>query len=87
MAEALLGLETEWLPAERQKVSAYTTFYPNLSDTGEFRSLSGVDWSLLISDGLGLSLNLGAQDEYESKVAPGIKKNDLLYRAALLYDF
>jgi putative salt-induced outer membrane protein YdiY len=85
--EAVLRLETEWLPAERQKVTAYTTFHPSLSDGGEFRNLTGVDWSLLISDGLGLSLNLGVQNEYESDVAPGIEKNDLLYRAALLYDF
>jgi putative salt-induced outer membrane protein YdiY len=85
--EAVIGLETEWLPAERQKITAYTTFYPSLSDGGEFRNLSGVDWSLLIADGLGLSLNLGVQNEYESDVAPGIEKNDLLYRAALLYDF
>jgi putative salt-induced outer membrane protein YdiY len=85
--EAVLGLETEWLPAERQKVTAYTTFYPSLSHGGEFRSLSGVDWVLQISDGLGLSLNLGVQNEYESDVPAGIEKNDLLYRAALLYDF
>lgn len=85
--EAVLGLETEWLPAERQKLTAFTTFYPSLSEGGEYRSLSGVDWSLLLSDGLGLSLNLGVQNEYESDVAPGIEKNDLLYRASLLYDF
>lgn len=85
--EALIGLETEWLPAERQKITAYTTFYPSLSDGGEFRNLTGVDWSLLIVDGLGLSLNLGVRNEYESDVGPGIEKNDLLYRAALMYDF
>jgi putative salt-induced outer membrane protein YdiY len=85
--EAVLGVETEWLPAERQKLTAFTSFYPSLTDGGEFRSLSGIDWSLRISDGLGLSLNLGVQNEYESDVAPGVEKNDLLYRAALLYDF
>lgn len=85
--EAVLGLETEWLPAARQKVFAYTTFYPSLTEGGEFRSLSGVDWSLAIADGLGLSLNLGVQNEYESDVPAGVEKNDLLYRAALLYDF
>lgn len=85
--EAVVGLESEWLPAERQKVTAYTTFYPSLSDLGEFRNLTGVDWQLALSDGLGLSLNLGVQNEYESDVPPGIDENDLLYRAALLYDF
>jgi putative salt-induced outer membrane protein YdiY len=85
--EAVLGLESEWLPAERQKVTAYTTFYPSLTDAGEFRNLTGVDWSLLISDGLGLSLNLGLQNDYESDVPSGIEKNDFLYRAALMYDF
>ena len=45
-----------------------------------------MDWSLLISDGLGLSLNLGVKNEYESDVAPGIDKNDLVYQASLLYD-
>lgn len=85
--EAVIGLESEWLPAERQRLTAYTTFYPALSGSGGFRNLTGVDWSLRIADGLGLSLNLGVQNEYESEVAPGIEPNDLLYRAALLYDF
>ena len=85
--EAVLGIETEWLPAAGQKVTAFNTLYPSLSDGGEFRNLTGVDWSLAISSALGLSLNLGVQNEYESKVDPGIEKNDLLYRAALLYDF
>ncbi len=83
----MLGIETEWLPAAGQKVTAFNTIYPSLSDGGEFRNLTGVDWSLAISSALGLSLNLGVQNEYESKVDPGIEKNDLLYRAALLYDF
>jgi putative salt-induced outer membrane protein YdiY len=85
--EALIGLEAEWLPLERQKVTAFTTFLPSLTDGGEYRNLSGVDWSLLLSDHVGLSLNLGVQNEYESDVPAGIERNDLLYRAALLYDF
>jgi putative salt-induced outer membrane protein YdiY len=85
--EAVIGLETDWLPTAQQKISAYTTFYPSLTNGGEFRSLSGIDWSLALAEALGLSLNLGVQDRYESDVAPGIKNNDLLYRAALLYDF
>jgi putative salt-induced outer membrane protein YdiY len=85
--EGLLGLEIEWVPADRQKLTAYNTFYPSLKHGGEFRNLSGVDWSLLISDGLGLSLNLGVKNEYESDVAADTEKNDLVYHAALLYDF
>lgn len=85
--EAVLGLETEWLPREGQKITAFTTFYPSLSDLGEFRNLTGADWSVAISEAAGLSLNLGVQNEYESDVPTGIEKNDLLYRAALLYDF
>lgn len=84
--ESVFGLEAEWLPAERQKLFAFTTFLPSLTD-GEFRNLSGVDWSLLLSDGPGFSLSLGVQNEYESEVPDGIEHNDLLYRAALLYDF
>lgn len=85
--EAVIGIETEWLPREGQRLTAYNTVYPSLSDPGELRNLTGLDWSIAISEGLGLSLNLGVQNEYETKVDPGIEKNDLLYRAALLYDF
>jgi putative salt-induced outer membrane protein YdiY len=85
--EAVIGVETEWVPTERQKLKAYDTFFPSLADTGEFRNLTGIDWTLAISDGLGLSLNLGLQNEYESDVEPGTEKNDLLYHASLLYDF
>ncbi len=85
--EGVLGLETEWIPTDRQKLRVANTFFPSLTDTGEFRNLTTVDWTLALSDGLGLSLNLGVQNEYETDVDPGTEKNDLTYRASLLYDF
>ncbi len=85
--ELLLRVETEWQPTPHQTIAAYNTIYPSVTDTGEFRNLSGVTWKIALADAEGLALQLGLENEYESDVAPGIERNDLQYNASLVVDF
>lgn len=85
--ELLLRLETEWQPSEFQTITAYNTIYPSVTDTGEFRNLTGVTWKIALAEAEGLALQLGLENEYESDVVLGSKHNDLKYNASLGVDF
>ncbi len=86
-AELLLGMETEWQPGERQKVTAYTRLFPDVSDLGEFRSVSGADYTVDVGDPGGIKLRVGIENEYDSDVAPDIRQNDLKYYGSMLLGF
>jgi len=85
--EALLGLETEYRFSDNHSIVGYTTFYPALQSPFEFRNVTGGAWQMQIDRDLGLSLRVGAENQYESDAAPGDKKNDLKYFAALVWGF
>jgi putative salt-induced outer membrane protein YdiY len=83
--EALLGLEGDWAIAERQKLSFYTKLFLDLAETGEYRNLSGAAWVIALNDEL--SLKLGAENRYESRVEGDAERNDLRYVGSLLIGF
>ena len=85
--EGLLGLETEYRIAEGHKVLAYSTFFPTLESPLEFRNVSGAAWQAVIDRDLGLSIKVGAENEYESDVAVSDKTNELKYFAGLTWGF
>ena len=85
--EILLRLEADWHPAEQQTITAYSTLYPSLKDTGEFRNLTGIEWKIDLPESDGLSLRLGLENEYESDVPADTDRNDLQYNASLVVDF
>lgn len=85
--EGLAGAEVEWKITDRQTFNAATTYYPDLSDTSEFRIISSADWTLKIDKMDGVSIKLGVKHEYESEVDPGNDRNDLKYFGALVFDF
>ena len=74
--EGLLGAEAEYTFAEKHSIKASTTYYPDLSDIGEFRWVNMVAYSLVIDEKHDLSLTAGIQHEYQSSVDPGRKYND-----------
>lgn len=75
--EALLGLDLKWKITEKQTLAASTTFYPALGDVGEFRAISGLDWTLDLDAAKGLKLKFGLHHEYQSVVDSGVDRNDL----------
>jgi len=86
--ELQLSLEGEWDIDSNSSLSYYTFFYPSLEPFfSEFRNVSGLVYKISVDKSKGLSLSMGAENEYNSDVAPGTEENDLKYYAALVYDF
>jgi len=85
--EALAGGELEWQVNERQKFATGTTIYPDLSDAGEFRSLSYANWTVDIDRADGLSLKFGVEHEYQSVVDDDADNTDWRFFSALVFKY
>jgi hypothetical protein len=85
--EGLLGAEVDWSIDETQTLTGYTTFFPDLDDTGEFRNTTGAEWSWKPGDESNMALNVGVYNEYQSKVPAGFEENDLRVYGGISFDF
>lgn len=85
--EALLGAELDWTINDRQRLTASTTLFPDLDETGEFRVTSAASWVLALNQDRNMSLTLGLLNEYQSRVDPGIENNDLKIFGAFGFTF
>ncbi len=85
--EGLVGADLDWQIGDNQSLVATTRIFPDLSDTGEFRTFSTLGWKIDIDKNDGLSFSINAIHEYISSVDPGIEKTDLQLFAGLTYDF
>ncbi len=85
--EALLELDAAYHIAENHKIAGYNRLFPSLSEGGEFRNITGLAWTYKINRARGLSLKLGAENEYDSDPSEGDKKNDVKYYGALVFEF
>lgn len=86
-AELLFGVDGSWKVSDRSSLVYDSTIYPDLSNTGEFRTLSNLGYSILLHNGTNLSLTAGLQHEYQSDVDPGREKSDLRIFTGLAMDF
>ncbi|UCD76675.1 MAG: DUF481 domain-containing protein [Phycisphaerales bacterium] len=85
--EAMFGGDFAWQISERQSLEGSTMIYPDLDDTGEFRTFSRLNWAMLVDPDSNMSLTAGLEHEYQSKVDPGVDENDLRIFAGLMFDF
>ncbi|MEO0513784.1 MAG: DUF481 domain-containing protein [Planctomycetota bacterium] len=86
--ELFLSLEGKWTLDAKSTLEWYTQFYPSLDPAfSEFRNISGINLTTEIDRGKGLALKIGAENEYDSDVAPGTEENDLKYYARIVYSF
>ncbi|MEM1028426.1 MAG: DUF481 domain-containing protein [Planctomycetota bacterium] len=86
--ELMVGVEGEWTIDDRSSLKYYTYFFPYLDPVfDEFRNTTGLAYQIAIDQGKGISLRLGAENEYNSAAAAGTEENDLKYFMALVYDF
>ena len=81
--ELVGGIDSIWPIAEGHTFEIHGDIYPDLANTGEFRTRSTADWNYALTEVLGLSV--GVIHEYVSDAAA--KDSDLTYRGALTYDF
>lgn len=86
-AEWLAGPELVWRINHVMSVEASNLFYYSFTPWGEFRNLSNVSWKLDLLEDPDLSLNAGAENEYQSDVESGAEHNSLKYYTAIGVDF
>lgn len=82
--ELLLGLEGQWKPTSHQVVKFKNEVYPNLDQTGEYRNITSLSWTIDLDKDLGLALKLGLDNEYDSLDEEGAK-NDFKYLGSLVW--
>ncbi|MGB0723593.1 MAG: DUF481 domain-containing protein [Gammaproteobacteria bacterium] len=84
--EALTGLEFTWRINDRQTLDARNTLYLSLRELGEYRNLTGVDWSIRLDRDAGMDLKLSISNEYDSQAVDPVSNYDLYYSAALVWE-
>ena len=85
--EGLLGGDWEWKISETQTFGWSTTVYPDLEDSGEYRALTDIGWSVKLDTVDNLSFKLGVHHEYDTHRESPFERDDLKYFGALLYEF
>jgi putative salt-induced outer membrane protein len=80
-AEVLVGEELSYQISSRSSLSERFQFFPNLSDTGQYRATFDSSVTTRLNNWLNWQLSFG--DRYVSNPIPGIKKNDLLLTTGL----
>jgi putative salt-induced outer membrane protein YdiY len=84
-AQALAGEVFGYQISKRVRLDHDFNFYPNLSDTGEYRFDTATTLSARIAGKF--SLNTGVIDLYLSNPPPGNKKNSLTFTTGIGYTF
>ncbi len=87
--EGLFGGELTWQIQEGQKFYLASTYFHDFEDAGEYRVISSTSYTAALAKGepVQVSLRLGADDEYQSKVETGFEHNDLTYYLSLAVGF
>ena len=86
-AEGVLGVDYTWAISEKQSFSVNNSFFiETRPSAGPFRNFTRARWSLALLDRPKLSLNLGVDNEYESRPEEGDEPNDLTYFVSLGVD-
>ncbi len=84
--EALVGFDLTWQISEKQSFEAGSTIYPDLDETGEFRTFSYAGWAIKVDDETQTALTVRFEHEHQSH-NPGFEKNDYRLTAGLQFDF
>ncbi|MEW8223346.1 MAG: DUF481 domain-containing protein [Candidatus Thiodiazotropha taylori] len=83
--ELVLAFDLGWIISEFERFEFTTAFYPDLDDTGEYRNLTAVNWSMKMAEARNLAIKLGLRNEYDSDVSEGQENNDFTYNLSLLW--
>jgi len=81
--EGALGLFAEWQIREGHSLTASNVYLQTL-DEAELRSVSKLEWKVRLAVSKGVSLKVGARNEYDT--ASRDSKNNLKYYTALSFD-
>ena len=84
--EGLLEVDATWRISAVQTLTFTNTLHPSLSETGEYRNLTTLDWTLDLDQASGLGVKVGISNDYDSLAEDAPDKNDFKYTAALVWD-
>jgi putative salt-induced outer membrane protein YdiY len=82
--EGLLGFTIQRNIKDKHTMECRNTFYPSLTNVGEHRNVTDVNWNIKFDYFRGFGLKVGAYNEYDSTET---SKNDLDYYASITWDF
>jgi len=85
--ELLVGVNGKWKITENQSFAAASTIFPELADLGQYRLLSSAQWLITLNTRDKVSLKIGVENEYQSQVDLGSKRNDFRLYSALVFKF
>ena len=85
--EGLFGLKYQWKINESQSLTADSTWFPDLNDSGNYRVVTNANWNMRLESIENLRLSIGLHHEYDSIVASGIKNDFLHVTAGIEYAF
>jgi putative salt-induced outer membrane protein YdiY len=83
--EGLLEVDAIWRISPAQTLAFTNTFHPNLEESGEYRNLTSIDWTLDLDEASGLGLKISLSNDYDSLAADASDKNDFRYAGALVW--
>lgn len=82
--EGLIGADVTWHITSKQHFSISNYFYPSLTDSGQFRNLTNINWIHSLDWFEGLALKFGIRNEYDtSESIP----NEFNYNFSVLWGF
>ncbi|MEE9355822.1 MAG: DUF481 domain-containing protein [Methylococcaceae bacterium] len=82
--EALLGFAIKRKIKDKHEVECRNIFFPSLTNVGEHRNVSDLNWTIKFDYYRGFGLKFGLHNEYDSTET---SKNDLDYYASITWDF
>ena len=85
--EALIAVEARYQLASNQSIDFVNTLFPDLGHLGRYRDISEASYTVNIDRGRGVSVKIGAQNEYDSYTEGSSYHNDLTYYGALVFSF
>jgi putative salt-induced outer membrane protein YdiY len=84
--EGLLEIDATWRISAMQTLAFTNTFHPSLTDSGEYRNLTTLAWTLDLNEASGLGMKIGLSNDYDSLGVDASDKNDFKYTAALVWE-
>lgn len=80
--EGIIGLHLSWKITEQQALKIDNYFYPAITDSGEYRNVTSVEWVHQLDYYKGLAIKIGLHNEFDTTQT---EKNDLKYHAAIAW--
>jgi len=85
--EGLLGVEGKYRIDDSKEFVFQSTYYPDLTDRPEFRTLSSAGLSVRLDEKGTLNVRFGVEHEYDTHRSRDVKRTDYRYFALLVMDF